>query len=125
MDFKSGHSLSEDIPFYLVPDPDNGHSVSSWIASTYAFTDAISFCEILTAEMMSVQEMMVSKSHSLGSSAIFCHALGIESGSCGFLTVLPVVEGGTQYVSVVHALSKCGNSPHRIWTEIIVSTISL
>jgi hypothetical protein len=27
MDFKLGHSLSEDIPFYLVPDPDNGDTV--------------------------------------------------------------------------------------------------
>jgi hypothetical protein len=104
MDFKFEHSLSKQIPFYLVPDPDNGHSVSSWIASTYAFTDAISFCEISTAEMMTVREMMVSESHSLGNSAIFCHALGIESGPCGFLTVLPMVEEGAQYVSVVHAL---------------------
>jgi hypothetical protein len=52
MAFKSGPSLSEDIPFYLVPDPDNGPSVLSWIASTYDFTDAISFCEGLTVEMM-------------------------------------------------------------------------
>jgi hypothetical protein len=104
MDFKVEHSLSKHIPFYLVPDPDNGHSVSSWIASTYAFTDAITFCEISTAEMMTVWEMMVSESHSLGNSAIFCHALGIESGPCGFLTVLPMVEEGAQYVSIVHAL---------------------
>jgi hypothetical protein len=109
MDFKCEHSLSKHIPFYLVPDPDNGHSVSSWIASTYAFTDAISFCEISTAEMMTVREMMVSESHFLGNSAIFCHALGIESGPCGFLTVLPMVEEGAQYVSIVHALRRCGN----------------
>ncbi len=109
MDFKFEHSLSKQIPFYLVPDPDNGHSVSSWIASTYAFTDAISFCEISTAEMMTVREMMVSESHSLGNSAIFCHTLGKESGPCGFLTVLPMVEEGAQYVSVVHALRRCGN----------------
>jgi hypothetical protein len=81
--------------------------VSTWIASTYAFTGVISFCEILTAEIMTVWEMMVSKSHSLGNSAIFRHALGIESGPCGFLTVLlPVVEGRAQYVSVVHALGQ-------------------
>jgi hypothetical protein len=88
MDFKSGPSFSEDISFYLVPDPDNGPSVSSWIASTYAFTDAISFCEISMAEMMTFREMTVSESHSSGNSAIFCYALGIESGKCGFLTVL-------------------------------------
>jgi hypothetical protein len=35
--------------------------------------------------------------------------LGIESGPCGFLTVLPVVQGGAQYVSVAHALRQCGN----------------
>jgi hypothetical protein len=109
MDFKFGHSFSEDIPFYLVPDPDNGHSVSSWIASTHAFTNAINFCEILMAKMMTFREMMVSESHSLGNSAIFCHALEIESGPCGFLTVLPVVEGGAQYVYVVHALRRCCN----------------
>jgi hypothetical protein len=96
--------LSEDIPFYLVPGPDNGPSVSSRIASTYAFTDAISFCEISMAKMMTFREMTVSESHSSGNSAIFCHDLGIESGPCGFLTVLPVVQGGAQYVSVVHAL---------------------
>jgi hypothetical protein len=107
--FQVRTSLSKQIPFYLVPDPDNGHSVSSWIASTYAFTNAISFCEISTADMMTVLEMMVSESHSLGSSAIFCHALGIESGPCGFLTVLPMVEEGAQYVSIVHALRRCGN----------------
>jgi hypothetical protein len=78
MDFKLGHSLSEDIPFYLVPDPDIGDTVSSRIASTYAFTDAISFCEILMAKMMTVPEMMISKSHPLGNSVIFHHALGIE-----------------------------------------------
>jgi hypothetical protein len=109
MEFKSRPSLSEDIPFYLVPGPDNGPSVSSWIASTYAFTDAISFCGISTAEMMTFWEMTVSESHSSGNSAIFCHALGIESGPCGFLTVLPVVQGGAQHVSVVHALRQCGN----------------
>ena len=78
MDFKFGHSFSEDIPFYLVPDPDNGHSVSSWIASTHAFTNAINFCEILMAKMMTFREMTVSESHSSGNSAIFCHALGTE-----------------------------------------------
>jgi hypothetical protein len=96
--------LSEDIPLYLVPDPDNGPSVSSWIASTYAFTDAISFCEISTAEMMTFREMTFFESHSSGNSASFCHALAIESGPCGFLTALLVVQGGAQYVSVVHAL---------------------
>ena len=70
MDFKSGPSLSEDIPFYLVPDPDNGPSVSSWIASTYAFTDAIRFCEISTAEMMTFREMTVSESYYSGNSAL-------------------------------------------------------
>jgi hypothetical protein len=62
-----------------------------------------------TNNRMTFREMTVSESHSSGNSAIFCHALGIESGPCGFLTVLPVVHGGAQYVSVVHALRRCGN----------------
>ncbi len=112
MDNKLGHNLREEIPFYLVPDPNDGDTVSSRIASTYAFSDVISFCEISTAEMMTVREIMVSESHSLGNSdAIFHHALGVESGACGFLTLLPVVEGRPQYVSVVHALRQYRKRP--------------
>jgi hypothetical protein len=105
--FKLVHNLSDGVPFYLVPDPDNGEKVSSWIASTYTYTDVISFCEILTAKMMTFREMIFAKSQSLENSAIFHYALGIESGPCGFLTLLPVVEGQAQYVSVVHTLPQC------------------
>ena len=107
MECKQVHNLCDGIPFYLVPDPDNGATVSSWIASTYASTDVVSFCEISTAEMMTVREMMLSKFQASGNSAIFQHALGIESGPCGFLTLLPMVEGQAQCVSVVHALRQC------------------
>jgi hypothetical protein len=67
MECKLVHILSGGISFYLVPDPDkNGATVSSWIASPYASNNVVSFCEILTAEMMTVREMTLSKFQALG-----------------------------------------------------------
>jgi hypothetical protein len=76
MECKLVHNLSDGIPFYLVPNPNNGATISSWIGSTYDSTDVVSFCEISTAEMMTVREMTFSKFQALGNSAIFHHALG-------------------------------------------------
>ena len=57
MELKSQEKMDEELPSYLVPDPDNGETVSSWIASMYSFTNAC-FCEITTAEMMTIQEVI-------------------------------------------------------------------
>jgi type II restriction/modification system DNA methylase subunit YeeA len=36
----------------------------------YSFTDMLHFCEITTADMMTVQEMIVSQSQTVGNSAV-------------------------------------------------------
>jgi hypothetical protein len=54
MELNSGGMMVEELPLYLVPDPDNGETVSSWIGSMYSFTNVARFCEITTSEMMTI-----------------------------------------------------------------------
>jgi hypothetical protein len=97
--------MFEELPSYLVPDPDNGETVSSWIASMYSFTNVSRFCEITTAEMMTVEE--------IGKSTLLNFALNTDTGPCGFLTLLPALGGEPQKVSVVHALRQS-----HLWPDV-------
>jgi hypothetical protein len=107
-------AFNKEIPSYLVPDPDNGDTVSSWIASIYAFTDLSLFCELTTtADMMTVQQMMTPQSHHTNTCPILNYALGMEIGPCAFLTILPAIAGEPQHVSVIHGLRQC-----HAWPEI-------
>jgi hypothetical protein len=52
MDMAYEDHVQLDIPGYLVPDPDDGETISSLIASTYNYTNVSRFCEISTADMV-------------------------------------------------------------------------
>jgi hypothetical protein len=103
--------MVEELPSYLVPDPDNGETVSSWIASMYSFTNVARFCEITTSEMMTIQEIIASQPQSIGKSTLLNVALNTETGPCGFLTLLPVLSDEPQKVADVHALRQCHRCP--------------
>jgi hypothetical protein len=75
MELNSGGMMVEELPSYLVPDPDNGETVSSWIASMYSFTNVASFCEITTSKMMTILEIIASQPQSLGKSTLLNVAL--------------------------------------------------
>ena len=97
-------SGDDDLPSYLVRDPNNVTSITAFIASMYAFTNLSMFCETTTADMMTVRQMMVSKYDNADYSPLLNYALGMDSGPCAFLTMLPVMKGQPQYVSVIHGL---------------------
>jgi hypothetical protein len=50
VELKLGERVIKELPSNLVPDPDNGATLSSWIALRYSFTNVSSFCEIRTAK---------------------------------------------------------------------------
>jgi hypothetical protein len=87
----------------LVPDPDNGVTVSSWIASMYSFTNVSRFFKITTAKMITIQEVIESQPQSIRKSTLINFALNTETGPCGFLTLLPALAEEPQNISVVHA----------------------
>jgi hypothetical protein len=91
MELKLGGGVVEELPSYLVPGLNNGVTVSSWIASVYSFTNVSRFCEITTAEMMTIQEVIVSQPQSIGKYTLLNVALNTETGPCGFLTLLPTI----------------------------------
>jgi hypothetical protein len=113
MDMEYEDHVQLDIPGYLVPDPDDGETISSLIASTYNYTNVSRFCEISTADMMTLKEVMTSSSSLVGNSAFLKYALGTATGTCAFLTIMPTLEGTTQHVSVIHALCQ-----HNVWPGI-------
>jgi hypothetical protein len=78
----------------------------------YSSTNVPWICEITTAQMMTVQEIIVSQSQAMGKSSTLLHfALDTEPGPCGFLTLLPVLGGEPYNVSVIHTLRKCHLCP--------------
>jgi hypothetical protein len=113
MELNSQENMVVELPSYLVPDPDNGETVSSWIASMYSFTNVSRFCEITTAEMMTVQEIMVTQPKSIGICTLLNFALSTEIGPCGFLTLPPTLTEEPQKVAVIHALRRC-----HLWPEV-------
>jgi hypothetical protein len=114
MELNSGKAVVEELPSYLVPDPDNGETVSSWIASMYSFsTNVAGFSEITTSEMMTTQESIVSEPQSIGKSTLLNVASNTETGPCRFLTFLPVLSDEPQKVAVVHALRQC-----HLWPKV-------
>jgi hypothetical protein len=106
-----------EIPSYLVPDPDDGAMITAWIASIYAFTNVSMFCETTTADMMTVRQMMAPQSDIGGNCPLLNYALGMEVGPCAFLTMLPVLTGQPQYVSVIHGLRQ-GSSRKEVYSFI-------
>jgi hypothetical protein len=52
----------------------------------YSFTYVSCFCEITTAKMMTIQEIIVFQSQAIGKSALLNFALDTETGPCRFLT---------------------------------------
>jgi hypothetical protein len=84
------------LPAYFVPSPAHGE-ISRTVTSLHG-GDCGRFLTLMNTEMANMNHMLVDPT----GAGLLAHALGVQTGPCAFLAVVPAMAAGQTKVEVIH-----------------------
>jgi hypothetical protein len=88
------------LPAFMAPQ--GGGAIASMVSGLYG-QSVDRFRELANTDLTHMAQLYGNQEPT-GTSMVFAHAMGVTTGPCAFLTVLPVTPGNNPVVSVIHCV---------------------
>jgi hypothetical protein len=88
------------LPSFMAPP--GGRAIASMVSGLYG--QSLNRFQELASTDATHMAQLYGDQEPTGTSMVFAHAMGVTTGPCAFLTILPVTPGNSPVVSLIHCV---------------------